>query len=222
MISCTKQPEQKSAGINSTKPKVSLRAQADTSQAQGDQTRWKEVQDSLRTQLLNSMTNENLKSGILAEPYIRGLVTEVNGTYQINLSFDLHGFDCSAPDCYTTDLTFTIPATIPLSFPKTIQYKILEHGCVNKTTDTGTFELKEQTAEYVNYYSETERSNLLLFREDERKEFIYYFPDAEPDSIKAELVSQMLKRYNEEDPEAIAPYRITTMLAREYERFLND
>ncbi|TDG35630.1 hypothetical protein EZJ43_13505 [Pedobacter changchengzhani] len=71
---------------------------------------FEETQDSLRKLILNSKPNENLKSSILQELYIRGLVNEEHGKIKFDLPFNLHGFDCGAPDCYSTDLKFEIEA----------------------------------------------------------------------------------------------------------------
>ena len=45
---------------------------------------FEETQDSLRTLLLNSKPNENLKSSILQELYIRGLVNQKNDKLSLN------------------------------------------------------------------------------------------------------------------------------------------
>lgn len=221
LISCSTKSEKKLNTVQKNQSSVDLPKKSKIKVTeQINYLNWKEIQDSLRTQLLNSKPNTKLKSSMLQELYIRGLVKEINNRYEFILPFDLHGFDCGAPDCYSTDIAFDIPAIDPIEFPKKIQCKIVEHGCVDEETiSTGTFVLKEQTKEYVNYYSTTERCNLLIFGRDKRQEFVYYFSDVEPDTIKAELISELLEEYNEEDPKAIVPYRITIMIGQEYDRF---
>ena len=116
---------------------------------------FKETQDSLRIMLFNSKTNDNLKSSILQELYLRGLVNQIDDKIKFQLPFDLHSFDCGAPDCYSTNITFEIQATDPIVFPKKINYKIVEQGCVDQEESyNGVFELMEQSPEFVNYYSQ--------------------------------------------------------------------
>ena len=181
---------------------------------------FEETQDSLRTQILNSKPNENLKSSILQELYIRGLVNETDGKIKFELPFNLHGFDCGAPDCYSTDITFDIPAKEPVGFPKMIDFHLFEHGCVDKEiTSDGVFELVELSPDYVNYYSKTHESNLIIIKD---KGQLYYFPKSKPNSIKVSLIDEIFENYNEEDSYKIAPYQSTIMTTNEYENFIEN
>ncbi len=184
---------------------------------------WGEKQNSLKKVLLNSKPNEALKLSMLQEFYIKGVVDERNGMYEFTLNYDLHDFDCGAPDCYFTNITFRIPATNPVSFPSEINFKLIEDGCVDKKiSKTGTFELVEQTPEFVNYYSKNEQSNLLLLGIDKNKEYTYYFTEVDSGATKKMLIDELLDNYNQEDSTTIAPYRITTMRTREYGMFLEE
>ena len=178
-------------------------------------------QDSLRTLLLNSKPNENLKSSILQELYIRGLVNQKNDKIKFELPFNLHGFDCGAPDCYSTDITFEITAKKPIEFPKTINFNLLEHGCgiEKEISEDGIFELVEQSPKYVNYYSKKQQSNLVILGE---KRELYYFPNTKPNSIKAELIDKIFDEYNEEDENAIVPYQSTNNDNNEYDNFIEN
>jgi hypothetical protein len=182
---------------------------------------FEETQDSLRTLLLNSKPNENLKSSILQELYIRRLVNQINDKITFEIPFNLHGFDCGAPDCYSTDITFEIIAKEPIQFPKTINFKLSEHGCgiENEISKNGIFELVEQSPKYVNYYSKKQQSNLVILGE---KRELYYFPDTKPNSIKVELIDKIFDEYNEEDENAIVPYQSTIMTTNEYENFIEN
>lgn len=182
---------------------------------------FEETQDSLRTLLLNSKPNENLKSSILQELYIRGLVNQINDKITFEIPFNLHGFDCGAPDCYSTDITFEFIAKEPIEFPKTINFKLSEYGCgiENEISENGIFELVEQSPKYVNYYSKKQHSNLVILGE---KGELYYFPDTEPNSIKVELIDKIFDEYNEEDENAIVPYQSTIMTTNEYENFIEN
>jgi hypothetical protein len=124
---------------------------------------FEEVQDSLRKVLLNSKLNENLKSSLFQELYIRGLVVEENDEISLDLPFNLHGLDGGAPDCYSTDLSFKIPSNTPIEFPEKIDVKLYQYGCVDQEeTINSTFIQKEKSEEYVNYFSEELRSNLII------------------------------------------------------------
>ena len=181
---------------------------------------FQEAQDALRTLLLNAKPNENLKSSLLQELYLRGLVDQMDNKIKFKLPFDLHGFDCGAPDCYSTDLTFEINATEPIKFPKTIEVKLLEHGCgIDKArVRKGTFKRMERSSKYVNYYSEKIQSNLVILGE---KRKLYYFPDTKPNAIKVDLIDKIFDDYNEEDENSIVPYQSTIMTTNEYENFIS-
>ena len=182
---------------------------------------FEETQDSLRTLLLNSKPNKNLKSSILQELYIRGLVNQINDKIIFEIPFNLHGFDCEAPDCYSTDITFEIIAKEPIEFPKTINFKLSEYGCgiENEISENGIFELVEQSPKYVNYYSKKQHSNLVILGE---KSKLYYFPNTKPNSIKVELIDKIFDENNEEDENAILPYQSTIMTTNVYENFIEN
>lgn len=100
----------------------------ETTTATGKQ--FEEVQDSLRQVLLDSKSNENLKAGLLQEFYLRALVDQKEDKILFNLPFNIHGLDCGAPDCYSTDISFSIPLSEPLEFPDKIDFKLIEQGCI--------------------------------------------------------------------------------------------
>jgi len=182
---------------------------------------FKETQDSLRTLIFNSKPNENLKYSILQELYIRGLVDEIDGKIKFNLPFNLHEFDCGAPDCYSTDITFEIIAKEPIEFPKIINFKLLEHGCgiEHEISEKGIFELVEQSTKYVNYYSKKHKSNLVILGE---KRELYYFPNTDPNLIKVDLIDKIFDDYKDEDTNAIVPYQSTIMTTNQYENFIEN
>ena len=178
-----------------------------------------EIQDSLRIQLLNSKPNENLKSSILQELYIKGLVNQIKDKIRFDLPFNLHGFDCGAPDCYSTDILFEFTASDPIVFPNKIDFQLVEHGCgIEKDIkENGVFELVEQTLTYVNYYSKNQKSNLIIIGD---KRELYYFSDTKPNSIKVDLIEKLFEEYNEEDPKFTEPYQSTTMRNNDYGNFI--
>ncbi len=188
-----------------------------------EQVAWEGYQDSLRTELLKSKPENFLKGSLLEELYIRNLVSISIDELTFELPFDLHAFDCGAPDCYSTDIKFKFPHKNELYFPNKLSFSIYEYGCVDTELQaSGTMKLVERETNFVNYYTEEFQSNLLIFRKDERKEYVYFFMNVQKDSIKGNIVNQLLSDYNEEDITAEAPYRITEMLTLEYEKFLGN
>jgi len=177
---------------------------------------FEELQDSLRKVLLNSKLNENLKSSLFQELYIRGLVVEENGEISFDLPFNLHGLDGGVPDCYSTDLSFKIPSNKPIEFPEKIDVKLHEYGCVDKEeTIKSTFIQKEKSTEYLNYFSEDLQSNLVIKKNGE----LYYYPHLKSYSISVRAIDEMFENAEFDDAE-IAPYQSTVMTSNEYERFL--
>ncbi len=177
---------------------------------------FEETQDSLRKVLLKSKLNKNLKSSLLQELYIRGLVAQENDEISFNLPFNLHGLDCGAPDCYSTDISFRIPSKEPIEFPDKIDFKLFEHGCVDEEeTENSVFELKEKSQDYVNYFSEESKSNLIIKRNGD----LYYYPHLKSNSISINTIDKMFENGKFEDAE-IAPYQSTVMTSNEYEHFI--
>jgi len=180
---------------------------------------WEKYEDSLRNQLLKSKPNNSLKSSILEELYIRGLVYQKEDKIIFKLPFDLHGFDCGAPDCYSTDITFDIPAKEPIEFPDKINFKLFEYGCIdNEISNDGIFELVEVSSEYINYYSKTNLSNLVIIKEENQ---LYYFPNVKPNTIKVKLIKNIIENYDDEDTNSIVPYQSTDMNRVGYELFMD-
>ncbi len=178
---------------------------------------FEETQDSLRKTLIKSKPNENLKSSILQELYIRGLVNQVNDKITFNLPFDLHGLDCGAPDCYSTDISFEITSNEPVQFPKTININLFEHGCVDQEISTkGVFNLVEESSEYINYFSKKFKSNLIIKKNGQ----IYYYPHGKTNTISVKTLDKMFENYEFEKENVIVPYQSTTMEKNEYQNFI--
>ncbi|MCF6288465.1 MAG: hypothetical protein L3J53_04420 [Proteobacteria bacterium] len=218
IISCTQEIKEE---INERTEVVSEKIITNNEKIINSELTFEETQDSLRALILISKPNKNLKSSILQELYIRGLVNQEDDKIKFELPFNLHGFDCGAPDCYSTDITFEIIAKEPIEFPKIIKFKLLEHGCgvEREIPENGIFELVEQSPKYVNYYSNKQKSNLVILGE---KRKLYYFPDTKPNSIKVDLIDKIFDKYNEEDTNAIVPYQSTIMTTNEYENFIEN
>jgi len=86
--------------------------------------------------------------------------------------------------------------------------------CSNFLLKNATFELIEQSKEYLNYYSEKKKSNLIIL---DKKRELYYFTDVDRNAIKVSLIDQLIDDY---DPEDIAPYQSTIMRHNDYMDFI--
>ena len=182
---------------------------------------WKSFQDSIRKIILSNKKNETLKNSILQEAYIKNIVWLRNDTLFFSIPFDLHGFDCGAPDCYSTDLIFNFRCKDSLNFPQQLPYTLHEHGCVKKEINSsGIFRLMELDKNFITYHSDANKSTLVIFKTDARGEFIYYFAGVGPQSITGRSVHKIIDDHDEENTKSIVPYRSTIMRMNEYEYFL--
>ncbi|SNR16507.1 hypothetical protein [Tenacibaculum jejuense] len=177
----------------------------------------------LRQKLLASKPDENLKNSLLAELYLRNLVHRHENTLGFNLVFDLHGFDCGAPDCYRTIIKFKIPYAAPISFPKTIPFSFIEEGCgiEKEISRTGIFQLQEESEIGVNYYSKSEQSNLIIQKEDTQTK-LYYFPNIKEGKIQLKSLNQFIESIDETSEESNAPYTSGIMNMYDYSIFLQN
>lgn len=184
---------------------------------------WEKQQDSIRSEILKSKTNKVLKESFLQEFYIRNVARVSNDSLFVTIPFDLHGPDCGAPDCYSTDISFSFPIGEKLIFPKRLTIREHEHGCVEKETQlTGTFQLTEQTNRHIIYHSDKPRRTLVLFNKDkENQAKAYYFTGLAKHIINGKNVYTITHDYNENDPNSIYPFTSWVLSTNEYEHFLN-
>lgn len=182
---------------------------------------FEEQQQILRKRLWHSKPNTTLKSSILEELYLRGLVKPVDKQIIFHLPFNLHGYDCGAPDCYSTNLAFEIPLTQPVQFPETISINQQTSGCGIEGTISkrAEFTRQEVSPQAVNYYSAKLKSHLLIIRENAQ---LYYFPDSKRGDITLSNIDNVLSTMDADDPKALIPYRSTMMETNDYANFLFD
>lgn len=55
--------------------------------------------------------------------------------------------------------------------------------------------LVEHGDNFMNYYSSEQQSNLVILGVDERKEYVYYFTEVEPNEIKVSLIYHYLTTF---------------------------
>ncbi|MFA7326465.1 MAG: hypothetical protein WC121_07375 [Candidatus Kapaibacterium sp.] len=169
------------------------------------------------TKQIDEVDKGILINSVLRVPFLSGMVKSSDNKFECNFSFDLHGFDCSAPDCYTTNLKFIIPILNPLNFPNEIDIEYSELGCgidsiVSKVLN---FKLIEENSNYLNYYSVLESSYLFIFKEDKHKEYVYYFPNTMGEILKISELDSIIKNYN--DNVNLVPNRISKIVTLDYE-----
>ena len=187
-----------------------------------DLTDWEKYQDSLRNEILIGKKNKILKESFLQEMYIRNVATISNDTVTLNIPFNLHAPDCGAPDCYSTDISFSFKLGNKLKFPKNIKFFEHEHGCVDKEQKfSGDFKLLEETTNLVIYYSGKHKRTLVLFSSNEETgTTAYYFTGLNENRINAQNVYNITKEYNDEDTNSIYPFKSWILTTNVYENFM--
>jgi hypothetical protein len=184
---------------------------------------WEKHEDSLRNKILNSKENEILKRSFLQELYIRNVATISKDSLFVTIPFNLHGPDCLAPDCYSTDISFSFTLGDTLIFPEKLRFQEHEHGCVGKISKlSGAFQLIEQSDRHVIYHSATHKRTLVLFSSDDQSGSIaYFFTDVKQNRINGKNVYRIVKDYYEENKNSIYPFTSWILSTSEYENFLN-
>jgi len=92
----------------------------------------------------------------------KGVVSQKGGVYHINLSFDLHGPDCGAPDCYETQLRleFNPQTRIGDSIPA----NLIEIGCVEQSKEVElSFTLQHHSTQSI-FLTDLSNHYLLVFQ----------------------------------------------------------
>jgi hypothetical protein len=145
----------------------------------------------------------------------------VNNNVEVKIPFDLHGPDCGAPDCYSTELSFSFRIIDTLIFPAKLPFREHEHGCIEKESRiSGAFELVEQTKNYVIYHSAKHRRTLVLFATlAESGSIAYYFTNVSSKRIRGENLYRILDDYNADDKKSVYPFMSWALSTKEYESF---
>lgn len=186
---------------------------------------WEDYQDSLRQILFKSKESKILKQSFLAEYYLRNVVKLKHDSVYFNLDFDLHGYDCGAPDCYSTLVKFHFKLGDSLVFPNEIAFKEKETGCIEKESNlSGKFGLVERTNEVVIYHDEKHLRNLILFSTNKKiPDYAFYIVGMKNEFTSANVVNELNKmELSADEKGGISAFRSTTLTTNEYERFLKN
>jgi len=183
---------------------------------------WEKHQDSLRNEILNGKKNKILRESFLQEMYIRNVITISKDSLVVNIPFNLHGPDCGAPDCYSTDISFTFKLADIFIFPKNLQFQEHEHGCVDKELKlSGIFQLVEETENHVIYYSTKYKRTLAIFSSNKKNgTTAFYFTGVGQNRINGQNVYTIMNDYNEDDKNSIYPFTSWVLTTNEYENFI--
>jgi len=155
-----------------------------------------------------------LENGFLHSYWRKGVVLEADGRVQFDLRFDLHGFDCGAPDCFQTDIAFDFNLGDSLQFPSSLPFQLHEHGCKEERGFEAVFTLQSEDENCVIYHCPERNAVLVLFSKiEENEDFFYFFEGVETNKITNETFSKFLKVSMKDETKQ--PYMSTSM--RSYE-----
>ncbi|MEX1000935.1 MAG: hypothetical protein WDZ35_02360 [Crocinitomicaceae bacterium] len=184
---------------------------------------WQQYQDSLRNEILKSKESEILKRSFLQEMYIRNVVTISNDSLRFLIPFNLHGPDCGAPDCYSTDISFSFKFGDTVIFPKNLSFQEHEHGCIDKEMHlSGNFKLFEQTDKHIIYHSNQHKRTLVLFSSNEYTETTaFYFTGVKKNKINGKNIYTIADVTDENFSEKDYPFTSWILTTNEYENFIH-
>jgi hypothetical protein len=174
--------------------------------------------DSLRQVLLNQKDNEALKGSFLEELYIRGVVEPKKNQLFFEIPFNLHGYDCGAPDCYENKFEFRINWNLKsFEFPDSLWVADWQTGCLDHTVTTKNFIKTAENETNVIYYAPSDRQHLVLGSADSKVGYALCFDDTDPGFIN---LNNLTKRTLEPKKESDAPFRSTQTEAFDYGLFI--
>ncbi|PZR24979.1 MAG: hypothetical protein DI535_20240 [Citrobacter freundii] len=194
----------------------------DNSSMEQELAEWEKHEDSLKEEILKKKENRILKGSFLQEMYIRNVVTVSKDSLFFEIPFNLHGPDCGAPDCYSTDISFRFRLGNVLTFPKVLSVDEHEHGCVPAEKHLKMdLQLVEQTDKYVIYHSVRQKRVLALMSSNEYcGTTAYYFSGVGQNSINGKNLFNIEKDYDDEDEKPVYPFKSFILTRNEYEPFI--
>lgn len=136
----------------------------------------------------------------------------IDDTLNFSFDFNLHGFDCGAPDCYSTFVDFSFPMTDSIIFPLTLDIKEYTAGaCMEaKAPKYHTFFLAENSNGFLIYNSRGARKSLVLNTNNENFDNKAYYFSSINYPINLKNVEGLLL-YNENTKESEMPFTSTSL-----------
>ena len=168
-----------------------------------------------------------LKNTCLEEFYLQELAKTTNDSIVITLPFDLHGYDCGAPDAYTTEVRFSLPKETPIVFPDLLPFYEKQTG-FEEYHFKDTYELIEATSKHVIYHCEARRRTLVLFFPKVKGSWrgnVNYFVGVGRNRFNGKNIYTVREKFRDDKPANewnIAPYMLTRFNQIEYEYMLAD
>lgn len=160
--------------------------------------------------LKSTSINDSLMPHLLAYYAKKKWIVKSNKHIQLTLPFDVHGLDCGAPDCYTTELLCSLPVLAAQITPKSFIVQVAEYGCVEqKTLGPVQFELCEQSQNFLNFYAKQLGSNLYFTKNGA----VYYYVHHKKTPIRYRQFDSLLQSRYFEEATAI-PYKIALLKER--------
>lgn len=183
--------------------------------------------NAVRSLVLSKMKKSILKNTCLEEFYLQELAKTTNDSIVITLPFDLHGYDCGAPDAYTTEVRFSLPKETPIVFPDLLPFYEKQTG-FEEYHFKDTYELIEATSKHVIYHCEARRRTLVLFFPKVKGSWrgnVNYFVGVGRNRFNGKNIYTVREKFRDDKPANewnIAPYMLTRFNQIEYEYMLAD
>lgn len=178
------------------------------------------IEDSIRNILYNQKSNKVLKESFLGELYIRGVIEPEEDSLVFQFDFDLHAYDCGAPDCYYNRFTFAIKwDQQKVEFPEDILVTDAQDGCIPGKTSKSRFKKLESNKTNILYYSSSAKQHLVIGSEASKVSYMMCFDGTAIDDIRLNNLIKLTQNPVEEEN---APWRSTQIETIEYQLFLTE
>ena len=137
---------------------------------------------------------------------LKSVISRIS-SIDFSFEFDLHSFDCGAPDCYTTYVKFSIPFSDSIIFPSILKIREQTSGsCLEgNTPEYFVFYLAEKSNNFLIYNSRGGKKSLVLNRNNDFESKAFYF-SAIDYPINLRNVESLLE-YDENTKQSEIPFR---------------
>lgn len=181
---------------------------------------WLDNQLKIKQQLLQKLPDTALKNSPFQELYLKDMIQDSANVYYVNISFNLHGFDCGAPDCFATDVSFHIDKqslTQQVSTP--LVYQASTAGCGYETPSVyqGKFNVMTFNRDSLVLQDSEMFNTLYILRNDSNQIYAYYYENV--DSNYKDMMPY--QSFDIDNELSIHPYMNTSLRSFEYELWMD-
>lgn len=143
------------------------------------------------------------------------VVSIIEDSIDFSFDFDLHGYDCGAPDCYSTYVDFSVPFSDSVTFPKTINMKVLTAGnCLEgEIPKYYTFYLADVSDDFLIFNSKGAKKSLVLNTNNKKFDNKVYYFSAIIEPVTLKNVESLLS-FDENTKEFNMPFRSNTLVKK--------